>query len=109
MLELVAIVFIVMIAWAAVTAAAVLIKLAVWLVLLPFRALFAILFLPLLLIKALVSGLFMLVAVPVLAIAGVVAALALAAALLVPALPIVLIAFLVWFVIRATQRPAVAR
>lgn len=44
MLELFAIVVIVMVAWAAAAAAVMLLKFAVWLVLLPFRAFFAVLF-----------------------------------------------------------------
>jgi hypothetical protein len=47
MLELFAIVFIVILAWALVAAAALLLRLVVWLVLLPFRLLFAVILFPL--------------------------------------------------------------
>jgi len=73
MLELAAIVFIVMTAWAVVAAAAILLKTVVWLILLPFRLLFAVLVLPLLLIKAIVGGLLMVIVLPLLAVAGIVA------------------------------------
>ena len=109
MLELIAIIFIVMVAWALVATAAILLKCVVWLVLLPFRLLFAILLLPFLLIKAIVGGVLMVIVLPILAIAGIVAAIALAAAVLVPLLPVLFIALAIWFVIRASQRPAVAR
>ena len=51
MLEFVAIVFIVLFAWAMLALTAVLLKFAVWLVILPFRLLFAIVTFPFLLFR----------------------------------------------------------
>ena len=51
MLEFVAIVFIVLIAWAMLALTAVLLKFVVWLVILPFRLLYAVLALPFMLFR----------------------------------------------------------
>ena len=91
------------------------IKAIVWVVLLPFRLLFAVLgallggllFLPLLLLKLVIGALFFVVVGPVLVIAFGAAAVAALVALAVPLLPLLGIAFVVWVVMRSS-RPAVA-
>lgn len=83
------------------------IKAILWLVLLPFRILLGILFLPLLLIKLVVGTIVFAVLGPILAIVLVCAAIAGIVALAVPLLPLLCIAFVVWAVMRSS-RPAVA-
>ena len=87
------------------------VKGVLWLVFLPVRLLFGLLFTPLWFIARLVFGIlgavFSVLMIPVvlviLAVAGVIAVLAAA----VPLLPLICIAFVVWVVLRAS-RPAVA-
>jgi hypothetical protein len=81
-------------------------KVVIWCVFLPFRILFALVFLPLLLLKGLgmiVGAGVLLILAPVLAIAAVAVVLAIAAALLVPLLPVLFVVFAIWFVLRATR------
>src|SRR6188472_251031 len=73
-----------------------------WLVLLPFRLLCALLLLPFLLLKAIVSGLLFLIAGPLLAI---VAAIVLTAALAIPLAPVLLILFAIWLLARSRRQP----
>jgi hypothetical protein len=75
--------------------------------LLPFRLLFSLLFLPLLILKVVIGGLLMIVLAPILIIAAVVGLLALVAAVAVPLLPLLAIGLIVWLLVRAT-RPALA-
>jgi hypothetical protein len=83
-----------------VLAAGVILKTVLWLVLLPVRLVFwllgTLLFLPLLLIKLLVGSVVFLIALPVLAIVVV----AVATALLVPAIPLIFLIALVWYLVR---------
>jgi hypothetical protein len=61
-------------------------------------------------LKAIVGGLALLVAGPVLVIALVAAAIALTVAFVIPLLPLFLLVFVVWLVLRSTSRPtAIAR
>ena len=75
-----------------------------WLVLMPFRLVFwlvgSLLFLPFLLIKALVGGLLTLLALPLLVIGLVIGAIAFTAAMLIPAIPLLFLVALVWFLVR---------
>ncbi len=71
--------------------------------------LFALLLLPLLLPKALVGGLLMLLVLPVVAVAAIAGVIAFALALIVPLLPVAFMCLVIWFVIRAAQRPVMAR
>ena len=81
-------------------------KVVIWCVFLPFRILFALIFLPLLVLKGLgmiIGAGVLLVLAPVLAIAAVAIAFAIAAAVLIPLLPVLFVVFAVWFVFRATR------
>ncbi|MEO7275575.1 MAG: hypothetical protein ABI211_26625 [Vicinamibacterales bacterium] len=75
-----------------------------WLVCLPFRLLFALLLLPFLLIKAIVSGLLFLVAGPIVTALAIVAAIILAAALAVPLAPVLLILVALWLFARPRRQ-----
>ncbi len=84
-------------------------KILVWTILLPVRLLFRLIFLPLLLLKAVAGGLALVLLGPILAIlilAGVVAA---AAAVIVPLLPLFLLGVIVWLIVRTPSRPALVR
>ena len=81
-------------------------KVVVWCVFLPFRILFTLVLLPLLLLKGLgilIGAVVLLVLAPVLAIAAAAVVFAVAAALLVPLLPVLFVVFAVWFVLRVTN------
>ena len=83
-----------------------------WVVLLPLRLLFGLLLLPFLLLKVVgmaIGGLLLLIAGPILAIALVAGLVAVAVAVVAPLLPLLFIAFVVWFVIRASSPQAIAR
>jgi hypothetical protein len=82
----------------------VLLKMVVWIVLLPIRLLFGLLVLPWPLLKALAGGLMLLVVGLVLAVALIAAVVA-----VLPFLPLLFIAFVVWFVLRASGSRAIAR
>lgn len=69
----------------------------VWVVLLPFR-----------LIGALVAGLFGILTFGILGIVGVVLATALGLVFLAPVLPLLIVGGLIWMVLRALRRPAIA-
>ena len=79
-------------------------KTILWVVLLPFRLVFwlvgSLLILPFLLIKALVGGLLMLLALPLLVIGLVIGAIAFTVAMLIPAIPLLFLVALVWFLVR---------
>ncbi|MBA2604982.1 MAG: hypothetical protein H0U94_15465 [Acidobacteria bacterium] len=82
-------------------AVAAVVKVLLWVVLLPFRLLFwavaGLLFLPFLLLKALIGGLLMLLALPFLILGALAAALV---AILIPLLPLLLLFGLIWFLVR---------
>lgn len=89
---------------AIVTTVALVLKLAFWLVLLPFRVGFYLLFFPLWLVRSA----FKLVGVAiVLPIVLLVAVIGIAVAVLVPLLPVLVVGVLIWAVVRAFRRPAV--
>lgn len=77
-----------------------LVKVVVWLVVLPFRLLWWLLLLPFLLLKAIVAGISLAFVVGLLAIAGLIALVAVTVAVFLPLLPVALIAFGVWLVVR---------
>jgi hypothetical protein len=81
------------------------VKAVIWLILLPFRILFGLLFgilvLPLILLKVVVGGLLLLVAGPILVLGLVGAAIATAVAVIAPLFPLICIAFVVWVVARS--------
>jgi hypothetical protein len=66
------------------------------------------LLLPLLLLKALIGGLVLLVAGPILLVAMLAGLVAVGVAVAVPLLPLLFVAFVVWFIVRATSSTAVA-
>jgi hypothetical protein len=88
-------------------AVAMLVKAVLWLVFLPFRILFGVLLLPILLVKAVVGGLLFLVLAPILLIAALVAVAATIAGLAIPLFPLLCIGFVAWLIMRS-NRPAVA-
>jgi hypothetical protein len=88
------------------TAFAILVTLAVVGLVLKFAL--KLLLLPLLLVKWLVVSVVMLIVSPVLFVAGLIASVAFLIALAIPLLPFVLLAALVWIVVRATRPPVAA-
>jgi hypothetical protein len=83
----------------------ILLQVVVWLVLLPFRLLFALVTWPLAIVKGVVGVLVGGVLLVVGLVAAVVVAVSMVAALL---LPLALVALAVWALVRLTRRPAVA-
>ena len=84
--------------------AGLILKAMLWLVLLPVRLVFwtigTLLLLPLLLIKLLAGGVIFLIALPILVVVFAVVAVAMATAVLVPAIPLILLIALVWYLVR---------
>jgi hypothetical protein len=78
-------------------------KAILWLVLLPFRLLFHLLVLPLLLLKILVVGLVIVVVAPVLALLAIGGLIAAFVAVLVPVLPFLLVGGLVYLLLRPAR------
>jgi hypothetical protein len=108
MIDLAALVVLAIVAFCAFSVAMVLLKAILWIVLLPLRFVFNLLLLPLLILKALIGGLMLLVAGPILLLALLAGLVAMAAALVAPLLPLLFVAFVVWFLVRATSKPAIA-
>ena len=83
---------------------AAILKAVFWLVLLPFRVVFwalgAILFVPLFLAKMLFGGLMALLAVPLVLLGLLAAALAMIFGVLIPAIPLILLVALFWYLVR---------
>jgi hypothetical protein len=73
-----------------------------------FKILIRVILLPLLLVKWIVMGVVMLVVGPILFVVGLVAFVVTAVAVAIPLLPFAAAAALVWLLVRATRRPAVA-
>ena len=84
-------------------------RVILWIVLLPFRLLFALLILPLLLFKLLIGGLVFLIVGPVLAILAFVAAIVIGAVVAVPLLPLLLVGAIIWMILRTGRSTALAR
>jgi len=82
-------------------------KCILWVVLLPIRLVLCVLLLPLLLLKFAIGGVLLLALGPIIAVGALLGFVALVAALVVPLLPLLIVAGLVWLIVRAS-RPAVA-
>jgi hypothetical protein len=80
---------------------------AIWIVLLPFRLLFALVALPFLILKVFLAVLLGLV-FGALALAAVATVAGVALAVLVPTLPLLAVVALTWLFLRAMRRPAAA-
>ncbi len=106
MLEVAALTVLVLLAWGVVTVAFVALKAVLWLLLLPLRFLFGIVFLPLLLVKTLIGGILLVVLAPLMAIAAIVGLIGFIAAVLVPLMPLLVIALAVWIVVRLSRAAA---
>jgi hypothetical protein len=95
-----------------VAAFAMIVKAVFWVVLLPFRLVFwllgALLMLPLLLLKALFGGLMALLALPLALLGLAVGAIALLFGVLIPAIPLIFLAALFWYLVRP-ERTHLAR
>jgi hypothetical protein len=87
------------------------IKTVLWVVLLPFRLVFwvigALLVIPFLLFKFLFGGLILLLALPIIVLSLLAGLAAAAAALFLPLLPFVLLAVLLWYLIRPESQALV--
>jgi hypothetical protein len=96
---------------ALVLAFAFILKTLFWLILFPVRLVFwalgAVLMLPLLLLKLIFGGIMMLAAVPLVLLGLIAAALALAFGVFVPALPIIFLGALLWYLVRPEPTPLV--
>ena len=84
-------------------------KAVFWLVLMPFRLVFwalgAILMVPLLLVKVLFGGLMALLAVPFVLLGLLAAAIAMIFGVLIPAIPLIFLAALFWYLVRPEPAP----
>jgi hypothetical protein len=104
MIELGALVLLGIAGLALVFALLVVLKAVLWIVLLPVRLVFwllgTILLLPLLLIKFFIGGVILLIALPVIVISLIAASAALVAGVLLPALPVILLFALLWYLVR---------
>lgn len=84
--------------------AATVLKVLLWVVLLPIRLVFwtigALFVLPLLILKALLGGALVVIALPILAIAALAGVAAVVLALLLPLVPFVLLGALAWYLLR---------
>jgi hypothetical protein len=109
MIELVGLTLLLLGVFAVVALGLALLKVVLWIILLPLRLLFGVLLLPLLLLKTVVGGVVLFVLGPIIAIMLVGVAIVTAVAVLAPLLPILIVGFALWLVFRAAERPAVAR
>jgi hypothetical protein len=112
MIELAALAVLAVTAWVLFSLALVIVKIVLWTILLPIRLLFGLLILPLLLLKLVgmaFGGLALLIAGPIVAIALLAGLAAVAVAVIAPLLPFLFVAFVVWFVVRASSSQAIAR
>jgi hypothetical protein len=109
MIELAALTFLLLAVFAVVTLVLAVLKVVLWTILLPLRLLFGVLLVPLLLIKALIGGLVFFVVGPIVAVVLLGATLLAVIAVAAPLLPFLFIGFILWMVIRAAQRPVLAR
>ena len=95
MVDIAGLTILVLIAWGALALGLILLKAMLWLVFLPIRLLFYALLLPLFFVLKAALGL-----APLLAIAALLTLVAAVVAIAVPLLPLVLVAFVIWFVAR---------
>ena len=91
----------------AVCAVALLGKAILWILLLPFRLLSGLVFLPMLVLQGVVGGLLLVILAPIVLVVIVAGILAAVAAVLVPLLPLAVLVLLVYLLVRAS-RPALA-
>ncbi|CAN5407179.1 hypothetical protein BH23ACI1_BH23ACI1_11620 [soil metagenome] len=112
MLELFALAFLALTLLVVASAGLLALKVVLWIVLLPvrlfFALLFGLLFLPVLLLKALLGTVAMIVVGPFLVLTLLAGAAIAFVALLVPLLPLLAIGLVIWLVVSATERPVVA-
>jgi hypothetical protein len=94
---------------ALIVAFAAILKAVFWLVLLPFRVVFwalgAVLMVPLLLVKMLFGGLMALLAVPFVLLGLLAAAIAMVFGVLIPAIPLIFLVALLWYLVRPEPSP----
>ena len=101
MVDIAGLTILVLIAWGALALGLILLKAMLWLVFLPIRLLFYALLLPLyFVLKAAHGGVLLVVLAPLLANAALLTLVAAVVAIAVPLLPLVLVAFVIWFVAR---------
>jgi hypothetical protein len=111
-LALASIIFLALIVAAVVSVGALILRIAFWAILLPFRILFGLLFVPFWIAKTVLKLAVGAILLPVFLIGGilfaVVAAIAAIVAIITPLLPFALVAFLLWIVFRSFARPITA-
>jgi hypothetical protein len=111
-LALASLIFLALIVAAVVAVGALILRVAFWAILLPFKIVFGLLFLPFWIGKTLLRLAFGVVLVPVLLVGGIlvafVAAIAAIVAIITPLLPFAIVAFLIWMVFRSFGRPVAA-
>jgi hypothetical protein len=94
---------------ALIVAFAAILKAVFWIVLLPFRVVFwalgAVLMVPLLLVKMLFGGLMALLAVPFVLLGLLAAAIAMVFGVLIPAIPLIFLVALLWYLVRPEPSP----
>ena len=104
MLELVALVMLGLVLVGVICAAGAIVKALFWVVFLPVRLVFwlisSLVFLPLLLLKLVFSGILFLIALPILVIGLGIATIAVIASVLIPAIPLLLLIAVVWYLVR---------
>ncbi len=111
MLALASLILVALIFAAVVSVGALILRAAFWAILLPFKIVFGLLFVPFWIGKTVLKLTFGLVLVPVFLVGGIllaiVAALAAIVAIITPLLPFAIVAFLLWMVLRSFGRPAI--
>ena len=111
MLAILSLIFMALVVAAVVSVGALIVRAAFWALLLPFKLLFAVLFVPFWIAKTVLRLAFGLMLLPVLLLGGIlvaiVAAIAAFVAIITPLLPFAIIGFLLWAVLRSFSRPVV--
>ena len=112
MLALASLIFLALIVAAVVSVGVLIVRIAFWAILLPFKIVFGLLFLPFWIGKTLLRVALGAVLVPVFLVGGIllalVAAIAAIVAIITPLLPLAIVAFLIWMVFRSFGRPVAA-
>lgn len=110
MIELALLAGVAIVVFAVVVVLAAVLKTLLWLVLFPVRLLFHVIFWPLMLLKVILGGLLFVVLGPVLLVALIAVGVAVLTAVAVPLLPLFVVAFVIWAILRATPTTtAIAR
>jgi hypothetical protein len=111
-LALTSLIFLALIVAAVVSVGVLIVRIALWAILLPFKIVFGLLFLPFWIAKTLLRFAFGALLVPVFLVGGIllalVAAIAAIVAIITPILPFAIVAFLIWMVFRSFGRPVAA-